>query len=149
MSAAQRKIRVLVAKPGIDGHDRGAKVVARFLQDSGMHVVYTGTRQTPQMIVSAAVREEADVVGLSFLNGSHALFCPPVVSLLRESGLRDCLVIVGGIIPPEDVRGLEEHGVSKVFPPAATVCAVVEYLRANVRPRPRVREAEPVAALLA
>ena len=149
MFAAQRKIRVLIAKPGLDGHDRGAKVVAMSLRDSGMHVVYAGMRQTPQMIVSAALQEDVDVVGLSFLNGSHRLFCPPVVSLLRESGMRDCLVIVGGIIPPEDVPGLEEQGVSKVFPPAATACAVVEYLRANVRPRLHAPVADPATVTFA
>jgi methylmalonyl-CoA mutase C-terminal domain/subunit len=132
---AERKIRVLVAKPGLDGHDRGAKVVARALRDAGMEVIYTGLRQTPEMIAAAALQEDVDAVGVSILSGAHNTLCPRIVSLLRESGMDDCLVIVGGIIPQEDIPKLKELGVSEVFLPGASTELMVRYLRENVKPR--------------
>lgn len=135
MFTSERKIRVLVAKPGLDGHDRGAKLIARFLLDAGMNVIYTGRRQTPEMIANTALEEDVDVVGLSFLNGSHNNFCLPVLSLLRAKGMVDRLVIVGGLIPQEDAQRLEEQGISKVFPPGICGHTVAEYIRAHVNPR--------------
>ena len=110
----ERKIRVLVAKPGLDGHDRGAKVIARALRDAGMEVIYTGLRQTPEMIAAAALQEDVDAVGVSILSGAHNTLCPRIVELLRERGMDDCLVIVGGIIPQEDIPRLKQQGVSAV-----------------------------------
>jgi len=133
--AATRPIKVLIAKPGLDGHDRGAKVLARGLRDEGFEVVYTGLRQTPEMIVSAALQEDVDVVGLSILSGAHMTLLPKVTARLREHGLGDVLVTAGGIIPDDDVPALKEAGVSAVFGPGTTIREVAEYLRANVRPR--------------
>src|SRR5512142_1436187 len=113
----ERKIRVLIAKPGRDGHDRGAKVVARALRDAGMEVIYTGIRQTPEMIAEAALQEDVDVVGLSILSGAHRALCPRVVELLRQAGLEDVVVLVGGIIPDEDVPYLQSLGIQGVFGP--------------------------------
>jgi methylmalonyl-CoA mutase C-terminal domain/subunit len=132
---AERKIRVLVAKPGLDGHDRGAKVVARALRDAGMEVIYTGLRQTPEMIAAAALQEDVDVVGISILSGAHRTLCPRIVSLLRERGMSDCLIVVGGIIPQEDIPLLKEQGITEVFLPGASTAEMVKFLRENVHPR--------------
>jgi methylmalonyl-CoA mutase C-terminal domain/subunit len=130
-----RKIRVLVAKPGLDGHDRGAKVIARALRDAGMEVIYTGLRQTPEMIAAAALQEDVDAVGVSILSGAHNTLCPRIVSLLREKGMDDCLVLVGGIVPSEDIARLKEQGVAEVFLPGTSTEDIVKFLRANVGPR--------------
>jgi len=134
---AERKIRVLVAKPGLDGHDRGAKVIARALRDAGMEVIYTGLRQTPEMIATAALEEDVDVVGLSILSGAHNTIVPRVCQLLREKGLGDVLVLVGGIIPDEDIPALKEAGVAAVFQPGATLESVVQFIRAHLPARSR------------
>src|ERR1700682_296551 len=130
----ERKIRVLVAKPGLDGHDRGAKVVARALRDAGMEVIYTGLRQTPEMIVTAALQEDVDVVGLSILSGAHMTLVPRVTRLLGERGMNDVLVTGGGIIPDVDVAALRAAGVAEIFGPGTTIAQVATYLRANARP---------------
>lgn len=130
-----RPIKVLIAKPGLDGHDRGAKVLARGLRDEGFEVVYTGLRQTPEMIVSAALQEDVDVVGLSILSGAHMTLLPRIVAGLREQGMHDVLITAGGIIPDDDVPDLKEAGVSAVFGPGTTIRQVAEYLRSNVKPR--------------
>ena len=130
-----RPIRVLVAKPGLDGHDRGAKVVAAALRDAGMEVVYTGLHQTPEMIATAAVQEDVDVVGLSILSGAHMTLVPRVTKLLQDNGLGDVLVTVGGIIPDDDIPALTEAGVAAVFGPGTTIAQVADFLRANARPR--------------
>jgi methylmalonyl-CoA mutase C-terminal domain/subunit len=129
----ERKIRVLVAKPGLDGHDRGAKVIARALRDAGMEVIYTGLRQTPEMIVSAALQEDVDAVGISILSGAHNTLCPRIVELLHANGMDDTLVLVGGIVPQEDIQPLKEKGVSNVFLPGTSTEDIVNYIRANVR----------------
>lgn len=129
----ERKIRVLVAKPGLDGHDRGAKVIARALRDAGMEVIYTGLRQTPEMIASAALQEDVDAVGVSILSGAHKTLCPRIVELLRANGMDDTLVVVGGIIPTEDIVELKSKGISEVFLPGTSTENIVEYLNANVR----------------
>ena len=131
----ERPLKVLIAKPGLDGHDRGAKVLARGLRDEGFEVVYTGLRQTPEMIVTAALQEDVDAVGLSILSGAHMTLVPRVCSLLRERGMDDVLVTAGGIIPDEDVPALKEAGVAAVFGPGTTIATVADFLRANVRPR--------------
>ena len=130
-----RPIKVLIAKPGLDGHDRGAKVLARGLRDEGFEVVYTGLRQTPELIVSAALQEDVDVVGLSILSGAHMTLLPRIVAGLRAQGLDDVLVTAGGIIPDDDVPQLNELGINAVFGPGTTIRQVAEYLRANVKPR--------------
>jgi methylmalonyl-CoA mutase C-terminal domain/subunit len=130
-----RKIRVLVAKPGLDGHDRGAKVIARALRDAGMEVIYTGLRQTPEMIAAAALQEDVDAVGVSILSGAHNTLCPRIVSLLRANGMDDCLVLVGGIVPQEDIGRLKEQGVAEIFLPGTSTEDIVKFLRENVRPR--------------
>ena len=130
-----RPIKVLIAKPGLDGHDRGAKVLARGLRDEGFEVVYTGIRHTPEMIVSAAVQEDVDVVGLSILSGAHLTLLPRITGLLRDQGMTDVLVTAGGIIPDEDVPVLQAAGVAAVFGPGTSIGQVADYLRANVRPR--------------
>ena len=127
-----RPIKVLIAKPGLDGHDRGAKVLARGLRDEGFEVVYTGLRQTPEMIVTAALQEDVDVVGLSILSGAHMTLLPRVTRLMRERGLDDVLVTAGGIIP--DVPALQEAGVAAIFGPGTTIAEVAEYIRSHVRP---------------
>ena len=127
------RIRVLVAKPGLDGHDRGAKVIARALRDAGMEVIYTGLRQTPEMIVSAALQEDVQVIGLSILSGAHNAIVPRVMDLLREKGMTDVLVIVGGIIPDEDAGRLKSLGVAAVFQPGASLEAIAEFIRASVK----------------
>src|SRR5580700_8103715 len=129
MSMSDLKIRVLVAKPGLDGHDRGAKVIARALRDAGMEVIYTGLRQTPEMIVSAALQEDVQVIGLSILSGAHNAIVPRVLELLREKGMAGVKVIVGGIIPDEDARELERQGVAAVFQPGASLETIVSAVR--------------------
>ena len=131
--ANEKKIKVIMAKPGLDGHDRGAKLLARVLAEAGMEVVYTGLRQTPEMIVEAALHEDADVVGLSSLSGVHNVFFPRVVSLLREKGLDDVLVVGGGIIPEEDIPTLTESGVAAIFGPGTVTGEIVDFIRGNVR----------------
>ncbi|HVO70179.1 MAG TPA: cobalamin B12-binding domain-containing protein [Aggregatilineaceae bacterium] len=124
----EEKIRVLIAKPGLDGHDRGAKVIARALRDAGMEVIYTGLRQTPEMIVEAALQEDVDVIGLSILSGAHMALLPRVMAELRVKGLEDVLVVVGGIIPEEDILPLKEMGVSEVFGPGTSTDAIAEHI---------------------
>ncbi len=130
-----RKIRVVIAKPGLDGHDRGAKVIARALRDAGMEVIYTGLRQTPEMIVSATLQEDADVIGLSILSGAHMHICPRVMELLREQGLDDVLVVVGGIIPDQDLPKLHGMGITGVFIPGTPMQAIVDFINTNARVR--------------
>jgi methylmalonyl-CoA mutase C-terminal domain/subunit len=130
-----KKIRVVIAKPGLDGHDRGAKVIARALRDAGMEVIYTGLRQTPDQIVAASLQEDADVIGLSILSGAHLHICPRVMELLREKGLDDVLVVVGGIIPDVDVPRLKEAGIGGVFLPGTPMQEIIDFINANARPR--------------
>jgi methylmalonyl-CoA mutase C-terminal domain/subunit len=132
---SDRPLKVLIAKPGLDGHDRGAKVLARGLRDEGFEVVYTGLRQTPEMVATAALQEDVDVVGLSILSGAHMTLVPRVTRLLREEKMNDVLVVVGGIIPDEDVPALREAGVAATFGPGTTIAEVAAFLRANARPR--------------
>ncbi len=127
-------IRVLVAKPGLDGHDRGAKVIARALRDAGMEVIYTGLRQTPEMIVNAAIQEDVDCVGLSILSGAHNVIVPRVTSLLRERGAEDILVVLGGTIPEQDAAFLKSQGVSAIFGPGTPLATTVSFIRENVKP---------------
>jgi len=129
---ADKKIRVLIAKPGLDGHDRGAKVIARALRDAGMEVVYTGIRQTPEMIVEAALQEDVDVVGLSILSGAHMALFPRIMDLMRQNGLDDVLVVAGGIIPDEDVPALQAMGVKGVFGPGTSTESIVRFIRERV-----------------
>ncbi|MFX4260761.1 cobalamin B12-binding domain-containing protein [Pelotomaculum propionicicum] len=130
---SEKRIRVLVAKPGLDGHDRGAKVIAQALRDGGMEVVYTGLRQTPEQIVSAALQEDVDVVGMSILSGAHGTLFPEVVNLLREKGAGDVLVVGGGIIPDDDIPALKEAGVAEIFGPGTPLEKVVKYIKENVK----------------
>jgi methylmalonyl-CoA mutase C-terminal domain/subunit len=130
---SRRPIKVLIAKPGLDGHDRGAKVLARGLRDEGFEVVYTGLRQTPEMIATAALQEDVDVVGLSILSGAHMTLLPRVTALLHQEGLDDVLVTAGGIIPDDDVPALKAAGIAEVFGPGTTIGQVADYLRANVK----------------
>ena len=128
----ERKIRVLVAKPGLDGHDRGAKVIARALRDAGMEVIYTGLRQTPEMIVNAALQEDVRVIGLSILSGAHNVIVPRVLELLREKHMEDVKLIVGGIVPDEDAEELKKQGVAAVFQPGASLDSIVQFIRSAV-----------------
>jgi methylmalonyl-CoA mutase C-terminal domain/subunit len=130
-----RKIRVIIAKPGLDGHDRGAKVIARALRDAGMEVIYTGLRQTPELIASAALQEDADVIGLSILSGAHNHIAPRLMELLKKQGLDDVLVLIGGIIPDLDIPGLKDLGVKGIFRPGTPMQEIVEFINANVRAR--------------
>jgi methylmalonyl-CoA mutase C-terminal domain/subunit len=130
-----RKIRVVIAKPGLDGHDRGAKVIARALRDAGMEVVYTGLRQTPEQIVAAALQEDADVIGLSILSGAHMHICPRVMELLKERNLDDVLVVVGGIIPDVDIPKLQAIGVKGIFLPGTPMQQIIDFINAHVRAR--------------
>jgi methylmalonyl-CoA mutase C-terminal domain/subunit len=130
-----QKVRVVIAKPGLDGHDRGAKVIARALRDAGMEVIYTGLRQTPEQIVGAALQEDADVIGLSILSGAHMHICPRVMELLKEKGLNDVIVVVGGIIPDVDLPKLREMGITGVFLPGTPMQEIVEFINRNVRSR--------------
>ncbi|HLI84225.1 MAG TPA: cobalamin B12-binding domain-containing protein [Bryobacteraceae bacterium] len=127
-----RPIRVLVAKPGLDGHDRGAKIIARALRDAGMEVIYTGLRQTPEMIVNAALQEDVQVIGLSILSGAHNAIVPRVLELLREKKMEDVKVVVGGIVPDEDAAELKKQGVAAVFQPGASLDSIVQFIRAAV-----------------
>ena len=127
-----KPIRVLVAKPGLDGHDRGAKVIARALRDAGMEVIYTGLRQTPEMIVNAALQEDAQVIGLSILSGAHNAIVPRVMELLREKDLGDVIVVVGGIVPDQDAEALKQQGVAAVFQPGASLDGIVAFIRSSV-----------------
>lgn len=131
----EQKIRVLVAKPGLDGHDRGAKVIARALRDAGMEVIYTGLRQTPEMIVNAALQEDVDVIGLSILSGAHNAIVPRVTDLLRQNQMDDVIVIVGGIIPDQDLERMKTAGVAAVFQPGTAMDEIVQFIRTNVKPR--------------
>jgi methylmalonyl-CoA mutase, C-terminal domain len=128
-----RKLRVVIAKPGLDGHDRGAKVIARALRDAGMEVIYTGLRQTPELIVTTALQEDADVIGLSILSGAHNHIAPKLMALLREHGLNDVLVLIGGIIPDVDVPQLKAVGIKGIFLPGTPMQAIVDFIHANVR----------------
>jgi methylmalonyl-CoA mutase C-terminal domain/subunit len=130
--AGERKIRVVVAKPGLDGHDRGAKIIARALRDAGMEVIYTGLHQTPEQIAATVVQEDADAVGLSILSGAHMTLVPKVVSLLEEQGAGDVIVTVGGTIPADDVPELKKLGVAEVFTPGASTDEIVEFVRGAV-----------------
>jgi methylmalonyl-CoA mutase C-terminal domain/subunit len=134
-SATARKIRVVVAKPGLDGHDRGAKIIARALRDAGMEVIYTGLHQTPEQIAETVLQEDADAVGLSILSGAHMTLVPRVVELLAEQGIDDVLVTVGGTIPAEDIPELEKLGVAAVFTPGAGTDEIVEFIRAGAEER--------------
>ena len=135
MATEQQKIRVLVAKPGLDGHDRGAKVIARALRDAGMEVIYTGLRQTPEMIVNASLQEDVDVIGLSILSGAHNAIVPRVNDLLKQNKMDDVLLLVGGIIPDVDVQNLKKTGVSAVFQPGTPMDDIIQFIKGNVRPR--------------
>jgi len=130
------RVRILIAKPGLDGHDRGAKVVARALRDAGFEVIYTGLHQTPEMIVSAAIQEDVDAIGLSILSGAHMAIFPRILALLREQGAEDIVVFAGGIIPHEDIAVLKEMGIREIFLPGTPLGEIVEWVRRNVRPRP-------------
>lgn len=127
-SKLNRPVRVLVAKVGLDGHDRGAKVIASFLRDAGMEVIYTGLRQTPEMVVNAAIQEDVDVIGVSILSGAHMTVFPKILTLLKEKGVNDILVTGGGIIPDEDMKKLHEIGVGKLFPPGTNTSEIVDYI---------------------
>ena len=130
---ADAKIRVLVAKPGLDGHDRGAKVIARALRDAGMEVIYTGLRQTPEMIVTAALQEDVQVIGLSILSGAHNAIVPRVMDLLRQNKMDDVIVLLGGIIPDQDIEGLKQAGVAAIFQPGTAMDDIVRFIRAHVK----------------
>ena len=135
MTAENRRIRVLVAKPGLDGHDRGAKIVARALRDAGMEVIYTGIRQTSEMIVQAAAQEDVDVVGMSILSGAHMEILPDIIHLLKEQGMEDVITVVGGIIPEADREPLQELGISAVFGPGTPTATIVEFIDQAVKER--------------
>ena len=128
----EKKIRVLIAKPGLDGHDRGAKIIARALRDAGMEVIYTGLRQTPEMIASAAVQEDVDVIGLSILSGAHNTLCPQLMKLLREKGMDDVVVLLGGIIPEADVAALKQAGIAEIFLPGTSTQDIIDFVRKRV-----------------
>ena len=132
-AAPARPIKVLIAKPGLDGHDRGAKVIARALRDAGMEVIYTGLRQTPEMIVSASLQEDVQVIGLSILSGAHNAIVPRVMDLLKQNKMDDVLVLVGGIIPDQDVEGLKKSGVAAIFQPGTAMDDIVKFIRSNVK----------------
>jgi methylmalonyl-CoA mutase C-terminal domain/subunit len=134
---SETKIRVLIAKPGLDGHDRGAKIIARALRDAGMEVIYTGLRQTPEMIASAAVQEDVDVIGLSILSGAHNTLAPRLMELLREKGMTGVTVVIGGIIPDADVPALKQAGIAAVFPPGTTTSGIVDFIRQRVQSTPK------------
>ena len=133
--ATECRIRVLVAKPGMDGHDRGVKVIARALRDAGMEVIYTGLRQTPEKIVNASLQEDVDVIGLSILSGAHNAIVPRVMELLKQNEMTDVMVLIGGIIPDQDVGSLKENGVAAVFQPGTPMEDIVRFIRQNVRAR--------------
>ncbi|HUI25067.1 MAG TPA: cobalamin B12-binding domain-containing protein [Candidatus Kryptonia bacterium] len=131
----EKVLRILVAKPGLDGHDRGAKIIARALRDAGFEVIYTGLHQTPEMIAESALQEDVDAIGLSILSGAHMALFPAVIDELKLRGVGDVVIFGGGIIPPEDIAELKRLGVSEIFTPGATTDAIVEWVRAHVRPR--------------
>jgi len=133
--AGERKIRVLVAKPGLDGHDRGAKVIARALRDAGMEVIYTGLRQTPEMIVNAALQEDVDVIGLSILSGAHNAIVPRITELLRANKMDDVVLLVGGTIPEQDIESLKRAGVTGIFGPGTPMQEIIQFIRSSVKPR--------------
>jgi methylmalonyl-CoA mutase C-terminal domain/subunit len=133
--ASEKKIRVLVAKPGLDGHDRGAKVIARALRDAGMEVIYTGLRQTPEMIVNAALQEDVDVIGLSILSGAHNAIVPRVMDLMKQHKMDDVIVVLGGTIPQQDLPQLTEAGVAAVFGPGTPMQGIIDFIRGNVKHR--------------
>ena len=135
MSQKERTLRILVAKPGLDGHDRGAKIIARALRDAGFEVIYTGLHQTPEMIVAAALQEDVDAIGLSIMSGAHMTLFPAVIDLLRQKGGTDIVVFGGGIIPQDDVPRLKALGTAEVFLPGSTTEAIIGWIRANVHPR--------------
>ncbi|MGH9700845.1 MAG: cobalamin B12-binding domain-containing protein [Candidatus Acidiferrales bacterium] len=128
----EKKIRVLIAKPGLDGHDRGAKIIARALRDAGMEVIYTGLRQTPEMIASAATQEDVDVIGLSILSGAHNTLCPQLMELLKRNGMTDVTVLIGGIIPEADIPALKKSGIAEVFLPGTPTQAIVDFIRQRI-----------------
>jgi methylmalonyl-CoA mutase, C-terminal domain len=130
-----RRIRVLIAKPGLDGHDRGAKIIARAMRDAGMEVIYTGLRQTPEMIASAAAQEDVDVIGLSILSGAHNTLCPQLMDLLRKKGMNDVMVLVGGIIPEQDIAGLKKAGIAEIFLPGTSTQDIVKYVNEHMPSR--------------
>jgi methylmalonyl-CoA mutase C-terminal domain/subunit len=132
-SGLARRIRIVIAKPGLDGHDRGAKVIARAMRDAGLEVIYTGLRQTPEQIVGAALQEDADAIGLSILSGAHNHICAGVMTLLREQGLDDVLVVIGGIIPDVDIPGLKEMGIAGVFLPGSSMQDIVDFVKTHAR----------------
>src|SRR5260221_12189813 len=134
-AVAEQKIRVLVAKPGLDGHDRGAKVIARALRDAGMEVIYTGLRQTPEMIVNAALQEDVHVIGLSILSGAHNAIVPRVMDLLKQNKMDDVLILVGGIIPDQDIEALNDAGVDALLQPGTAIDNIVRFIRAKAQPR--------------
>ena len=131
-----KKLRILVAKPGLDGHDRGAKIIARALRDAGMEVIYTGLHQTPEMIVGAAIQEDVDAIGMSIMSGAHLTLFPAVLELLRKQKADDVLVFGGGIIPDEDIPPLKQAGVAEIFTPGSSTQDIVKWIRENIRPRP-------------
>ncbi len=133
---SERRLRILVAKPGLDGHDRGAKIIARALRDAGFEVVYTGLHQTPEMIVEAALQEDVDAIGLSILSGAHMTLFPAVLDLLAQRGVDDLPVFGGGIVPPEDIAALKQIGVREVFTPGASTDDIIGWARGNLRARP-------------
>ena len=132
---SDRRVRILIAKPGLDGHDRGAKIIARALRDAGFEVIYTGLHQTPEMIAESAAQEDVDAVGLSILSGAHMTLFPAVIDLLKGKGAGDVVVFAGGIVPAEDIKVLKKTGISEVFTPGATTESIVTWVRENVRPR--------------
>ena len=132
MSESEKRIRVVVAKPGLDGHDRGAKVIARALRDAGMEVIYTGLRQTPELIVNTALQEDADVIGLSILSGAHTTIVPQLMALLKERGMGDVIVVIGGIIPDADVPEMKALGVAAIFQPGASLEGIVQFIQQAV-----------------
>jgi methylmalonyl-CoA mutase, C-terminal domain len=144
--AEQRKIRVLVAKPGLDGHDRGAKVIARALRDAGMEVIYTGIRQTPQMIVEAAIQEDVDAILMSILSGAHMAIFPKVMELLHENGVVDILVMAGGILPDEDIPAIQAMGIKGNFGPGTSMATIIEYVRSNIDPDRLDQDLGPVSS---
>ena len=133
MPTSEKRIRVVVAKPGLDGHDRGAKIIARALRDAGMEVIYTGLRQTPEQIVTAALQEDADVIGLSILSGAHTTIVPRVVALLKENKMDDVLVVLGGIVPDSDIAQMKAAGVAGIFQPGTPLETIVTFIRSHVR----------------
>jgi methylmalonyl-CoA mutase, C-terminal domain len=143
--AEQRKIRVLVAKPGLDGHDRGAKVLARALRDAGMEVIYTGIRQTPQMIVEAAIQEDVDAILMSILSGAHMAIFPKVMELLKDNGVDDVLVMAGGILPDEDLPAIEAMGIKGNFGPGTQLTTIIEFVRKNIKPDRLTHDLTPLA----